>query len=289
MNKNIDSIGNIHFSKPLSVKEIQFFQCYLRTNHYCRSEPYEGLYFANVDLNHYAKTGEFIYQEHIENILDPNNSLDCPSFDNPLHLDNKHLVIADDYDYYDKDELCILVSMLSFLQKHFFSLEPICKKLLPDFFEFIEPRTFYGKVYIKIKNEPAGLFFINISEEGIQLLECTYQYLLPDLEKKPQKNEKYKNKTTLFSYSQCMTLLDSLDVDSELSKVFYAQLKKQHGHITALDIKKNGTFSEENQIIGQYNPCEEILKGIQAYELNQKLKKNLKKSSTHQKEIVKKI
>ena len=72
-----------------------------------------------------------------------------------------------------------------------------------------------------------------------------------------------------------MTLLDSLDVDSELSKVFYAQLKKQHGHITALDIKKNGTFSEENQIIGQYNPCEEILKGIQAYELNQKLKKNL--------------
>lgn len=289
MNKNIDSIGNIHFSKPLSAKELQFFQCYLRTDHYRRNQPYEGLYFSNVDFNHYAKTGEFIYQEHVENILDLSNALDCPSFDNPLHLDNKHLVIADDYSYFDKDELGVLVSMLAFLQKHFFNLEPICKKLLPEFFEFIEPRTFYGKVYIKIKNEPAALFLLNISEEGIQLLECTYQYLLPDLEKKLQKNEKYKNKVTLFSYSQCMALLDSFDTDSELSKVFYAQLKKQHGHITALDIKKNGTFSEENQWVGKYEPCEEIVQGIQAYELNCKLQENLKECNIHKKEIIKKI
>lgn len=252
----MDTLGGFIFNPPLNEKEKNYFDCYFQSTHCQRNEFLLGLYGCSYNKKIYEKNSDFQFDNTEEITLNNETiALEHVTNQNPWIIIGKKLVLDEYKKNINYHDLLLCVNELSLFIHHFFSKEPIAKKLDSEYFSFLEPRELQGKIYIKL-DETASLFVIEVLEDKVKLCELNYIYKLPF-------NDKKEDNIILNG-----KLLEDLEKTHTLSKDFFARLKKQYREINLVDIKKEPLLDENYCSIFQYSPSSEINKVLHYIDLN---------------------
>lgn len=258
----MDILGGFIFSPPLSEKEKNYFDCYFQSTHCERNDFLLNLYGCSYNKALYEKENKYQFDKSEEKFLDCNTlALEHLTNQNPWVISGKKLVLTEynkkkSISYHD---LVICANELLLIIHHFFNLDPICKKINPEYFSFLEKRELQGKIYIKL-DEIASLFVMEIINNKVKLCELNYTYKLPLTNSNKEENIVLNGK-----------LLEYIKFTTSLPSNFLSRLEKQYHDINIVDIKNNSLIEEDNCSLFEYSPCSEIIRSLNYMELNKKI------------------